>query len=199
MQVYSLDLGHGVTPSPAEIERYLHDVLSNVDVPAIISTHFLSGYTIPIDVLEHVVGRYNITGINCTVPDLPGMPYLVNLVELFGDELEIHVGGPMQALTAMALGATGYLSSEGNLVPKLCTAVTTHYNRREFEESHEAYSLLMRLFAANRYSGIKGIKAALEILNLPGGPPRAPRLPVSDDEHSDIAAALRQLNVEQLL
>jgi 4-hydroxy-tetrahydrodipicolinate synthase len=127
------------------------------------------------------------------------MPYLVNMIDVFGGDVEIHVGGPMQALAAMALGASGYLSSEANLVPKLCTSVTDHYSRGNLQGSNDAYSTLMRLFAANRYSGIKGIKAALAILDLPGGPPRPPRLPVTDEERADIERALDELQIRDLL
>jgi 4-hydroxy-tetrahydrodipicolinate synthase len=200
MQVYSLDLGHGVVPSPAEIERYLEDVLSHVDVPAVLSTHAFSGYLVPIEVLKSVVARHShVIGINCTVPDVTGLPYLVELIDTFGGRLDIHVGGPMQALTVMALGGTGYLSAEANLVPKLCVSIVDHQNRGELAAAQQAFGKLIRVFAINRFSGPKGLKAALEAYRLPGGPsPRLPRLAVTEDERRAIKSALDELRLDEL-
>ncbi len=200
MQVYSLDLGHGVVPSNAEIERYLGDVLGAIDVPAVISTHAFSGYLVPTDVLRRVVGAHdNVIGINCTVPDVTGLPYLTELIDTFGERLDIHVGGPMQAITAMALGATGYLSAEANLVPQLCVALVDHQNRGELAEAQACFWKLIRIFAANRFSGPKGLKAALRAYGLPGGgPPRLPRLAPGEDEAAAFVRALDALDLAEL-
>ena len=57
MQVYSLDIGHVGKPSNDEIERYLDDVLSSIEVPAVISTHFSVGYFVPVTVMSSVSSR----------------------------------------------------------------------------------------------------------------------------------------------
>ena len=187
MQVYSLDMGHGNVPRPAELERYFADILDEVRVPAVISTHQSVGYQLPIDLLVRLAGRYDsVIGINCTNPDVR---YLLELVDALEDRVAVHVGGPMQAMTALSFGASGFLSSEGNLAPRLCVAVIDSYRDGDITAAAESFTELMRLFSLNMQNGgLRCTKAALRLLGLPGGIPRRPRLPITD------AAALEQIS-----
>ena len=128
-QIYSLDQGHGHQPSKDEIRTYFTDILDAVDVPSVISTHQSVGYLIPVDLINPLVDHYpHVVGINCSTGD---MRYLIELVDTVGDRVEIHVGGPFQALSALSLGATGHLSSEGNLAPRLCVSVIDSFAKRD--------------------------------------------------------------------
>jgi len=55
MQVYSLDIGHGNRPRPAELERYFSDVLDAVGLDAVVSSHFAAGYFVPLDVVARLL------------------------------------------------------------------------------------------------------------------------------------------------
>ena len=135
-QVYSLDQGHGHRPNHAEIYRYFDDVLSAITLPVVLSTHQSVGYQVPLSMLVEYADRFDhLIGINVTHQDLG---YLASIVDALGDRLEIHVGGPNLALTALSLGATGYLSSEGNLAPKLCVGVIDAYRRQRRPPSRRA-------------------------------------------------------------
>ena len=126
-QIYSLDQGHGHRPNRDEIYRYFDDVLRASTFPAVLSTHQSVGYQVPVAMLVEFADRFDhLIGINSSHQDLG---YLAAIIDALGDRLEIHVGGPQWALTALALGATGYLSSEGNLAPHLCVGVIDAYTR----------------------------------------------------------------------
>ncbi len=197
MQLYSLDVGHGNVPRRTELDAYYTEVLESVPVPMILSTHYSVGYFIPIDLIDELLDRYDhLIAINCTTPD---WGYLVRLLDTVGDRAEVHVGGPMQALNAMALGATGYLSSEGNVTPRLCVAVCDLWDAGDLQGAADAYSKLMHFFTINmQYTAITGVKAALNLLGLPGGYPRRPRLPIDDDERERLRVALAGLDIEEL-
>jgi 4-hydroxy-tetrahydrodipicolinate synthase len=194
MQLYSLDAGHGAQPSRAVLERYLNDVLSSLTVPQIISTHQSVGYYIPVDLLAELVNRYDhVIGINVTNPDIR---YLVQLLDLVGQRVEIHVGGPMQGLTALSLGATGFLSSEGNVAPKLCVSVIEHYKAGNLTECFDAFRTLLRLFTAGMSYG--GAKTANRILGVAGGYPRRPRLAPSEEAEVAFAKVLDELDIRAI-
>ena len=124
-QIYSLDQGHGHRPTLEEIETYFTDILSQVSLPVALSTHQSVGYVIPVDMIEDLVARYDrIIGVNCSHADLS---YLTAIIDAVGDRVDIHVGGPIQTLTALSLGAQGFLSSEANLAPRLCMSVLQRY------------------------------------------------------------------------
>jgi len=193
MQVYSLDQGHGNQPTRVELERYLRDVLEGIHVPAVLSSHQSVGYFIPADLIGAIVTDYDhVVGVNCTSPD---QTYLLRVLEAVDRRVDVHVGGPMHALTCLALGGQGYLSSDANLAPRLCASVIERFVAGDLAGCNAAYRTLMRLFTATRdCGGIVATKGALAILGLPGGLPRRPRLPVDDAT----AARIRSTMIDDL-
>jgi 4-hydroxy-tetrahydrodipicolinate synthase len=179
MQIYSLDQGHGNRPRDDEMERYYRDVLEATRVPCVLSTHQSVGYFIPAALIGRLIDRYDhIVGVNVSGPDIS---YLQLVIDAVAGRADVHVGGPMHALTCLALGGQGFLSSEGNLAPNLCVSVMDRYAAGDMAGCFEAYNRLMHLFTATRdMGGITGTKAALRLLGLPGGNMRRPRLSLPD-------------------
>jgi 4-hydroxy-tetrahydrodipicolinate synthase len=195
-QVYSLDVGHGHQPTMAEIETYFTDVLDPVSalgIPAILSTHQSVGYRIPIDMIARLVDRFGLVGVNCSHGD---SGYLVRLIDAVGNRAEIHVGGPIQGLTALALGAEGFLTSEGNLAPRLCAAVIDQYDKGDLPGTFDAFGKVVRLFdLLYGNGGIRATKAVLNHYGLAGGYPRKPQLPVADDVVASIVTAVEAMGI----
>jgi 4-hydroxy-tetrahydrodipicolinate synthase len=195
-QVYSLDQGHGHRPRPDEIRTYFEDVLSAIDLPAIISTHQSVGYQVPVEMLADFVERYDVIGINCSHQD---MSYLARIVDAVGPKVGVHVGGPHHALTAWSLGATGYLTSEGNFAPELCMSVVEAYRSGDAEELTTNFGKLLRISAAfYGGGGIRATKAVLARLGMAGGFPRKPQLPVSDQTADELIALAESLDIRPL-
>lgn len=193
-QIYSLDQGHGHRPTQKEIRAYFDEVLSATALPVVISTHQSVGYKVPVDTLADFVDRYShVIGINCTHADLG---YLAAIVDVLGGQVDIHVGGPHQALTAWSLGATGYLSSEANLAPEVCAAVVAAYRAGDAAALTASFGVLLRL-SAGFYGagGIRATKGVLHRLGLPGGIPRKPQLPIDDEAIDKLLELMRQLAV----
>jgi 4-hydroxy-tetrahydrodipicolinate synthase len=194
VQIYSLDQGHGHRPNPDEIYRYFDDVLTAGNFPAVLSTHQSVGYQVPVPMLVEFADRFDhLIGINVSHQDLG---YLTAIVDALADRMEIHVGGPHLALTALSLGATGYLSSEGNLAPHLCVAVIEAYRDNDAKRMGHLFGALLRLSGAfYGAGGIRATKGVLNALGLPGGFPRPPQLPVSDATVSSLLGVLEQLGI----
>ena len=193
-QIYSLDQGHGHRPRHDEIYRYFDDVLRAGTFPSVLSTHQSVGYQVPVGMLVEFADRFeHLIGINTSHQDLG---YLTAMIDALGDRLEIHVGGPQLALTALSLGATGYLSSEGNLAPNLCVGVIKAYCDNDARRMGELFGTLLRLsgtfYAAG---GIRATKRALTALGLPGGFLRPPQLPVSEESVPALLAAIEHLGI----
>ncbi len=195
-QIYSLDMGHLGSPAPDELERYFSDVLSAVDLPAVISTHFSVGYLVPLDVLNRLCARFDsIIGINCSISQ--DFVYLVRMLEELDPRIEVHVGGSMHTLSALAMGGTGYLSPEGNLVPKLARSLIDHYVAGDYDAAQEAYAKLLRIYSAPICAG--DMKATFRALGLPGGYPRLPRLARTDPDGVEaVRKHLLELDIPEL-
>ncbi|MEZ5246130.1 MAG: dihydrodipicolinate synthase family protein [Acidimicrobiales bacterium] len=194
MQLYSLDMGHGYRPRSAELETYLNEALDAVTCPVVISTHQSVGYRYPVDLLASTVQRYDhVIGLNITTPDIG---YLAAVIEAVDGAVDVHVGGPMHALTALGLGAQGYLSSEGNIAPKLCMSLVDAHTQGRGAAVSEAFTRILRLFRATQAAGgIVGTKAALRRLGAAGGWPRSPRLTGDDTTVDALVAVIADLDL----
>lgn len=191
-QVYCLDVGHGHSPTSEELRGYFLEVASASDLPLVISTHQSVGYKVGVELIAELSETCpNIVGVNCSHHDLS---YLAGVIDAAGPRLQVHVGGPHAALTAMALGADGFLSSEANLAPRLCMQVIERRRTGHLAGMLSAHGKLMRLSTAlYGAGGIRATKAVLNRLGLPGGFPRKPRLPIpaaTVDALMDVVAGL---------
>lgn len=196
-QVYSLDVGHDVAPTPEEAERYLTDVLEAAKLPVVVSTHFSVGYKLSPEMLSDLIDRYpQIIGINCTHPDLH---YVATLIDLVADRAAVMVGGPMQALTVLALGGHGYLSSEGNIAPRLCVSVIDRFEAGDIDGMMDSFGRLIRLFGtALSGGGTRVTKSALNRLGLAGGHSRLPRLTIQDERLDKLLAMIERLELPRI-
>jgi len=201
LQVYSLDVGHGSQPTAAELERYFRSVLEATELPCVLSSHFLGGYVLSEALLERLFADYpTAIGLNVSSNDLA---YLARVIERVPERVEVHVGGPLHALSALALGADGFLSAEANIAPRLARALVDAWDRADLPAAARAYARLMALYAtrpsAPEGASVRWLKAALEALGLPGGVLRPPNLPLSGDERLRIAQRLEQLGIREVL
>jgi dihydrodipicolinate synthase/N-acetylneuraminate lyase len=92
------------------------------------------------------------------------------VLELADGRVDVHVGGPQLALTALGLGGQGFLCTEAILAPKLCGSVIRHYVDHEDTLTVAAHDRIMRLSAINTWPGgsLRFTKSALRVLGLPG-------------------------------
>ncbi len=195
-QLYSLDVGHGHAPTTEELDTYFSEVIEAAPLPVVPSTHQSVGYRIAPELIVDLAQRPQVLAVNCTHPDLG---YLATVIDGVAPKKDVHVGGPMQGLTALALGGQGYLCSEGNLAPRLCVSVIDHYKNGELDEMMGAFSKVVRL-STGLYGngGIRVTKAVLNTLGLPGGYPRKPRLPVTDDRLTRSLALVKGMDLPEL-
>ena len=193
-QVYSLDPGHGHRPTRAEIETYLRTVLESTSLPCVVSSHQSVGYALRPDLIADLAEEHpHLVGVNCSHTDVGA---LVALCDAVGGRLEIHVGGPVQGLTALALGAQGYLSSEANVAPRLCASVITAHQAADLPTTFSAFATVVRLSGLlYRHGGIRATKAVLDRLGLPGGTVRLPQLAVTDTVVDEVLGHLHQTGV----
>ncbi|HEY6791108.1 MAG TPA: dihydrodipicolinate synthase family protein [Trebonia sp.] len=195
IQLYSLDCGHGNAPTPMELERYFRTLLDQAPLPCVLSSHMYNGYLVPVDLVSRLIDDYpHLIGLNVTTTDLP---YLVRLIQTVDNRADVHVGGPMQALTVLALGGQGFLSTDGNIVPRLCASVIDNFKSGNLDDLFAAYSLLMKVFSINVWPGgsMRWLKAAMRVTNQPGSYLRGPYIPLELEEQDQIRLSLQELNV----
>lgn len=193
MQVHSLDGGHTYVPDRRDLERFFRDILDVVQMPVVLSSHFAVGYNAPLDLIDKLVDEYDqVVGVNCTPRDTS---YMARLIDLVGDKVDVHSGGPQMAFQTLALGGQGFMCSEGNVAPRFCKRIMQAFNAGDTLQAFQGYGKLLRLSAGLSHSGNKGNKAALKILGLPGGYSRRPRLALGPEDEKKVARVLDELDI----
>lgn len=190
-QVYSVEPGHGAQPSPAEVRRYFERVVAAAPLPVTVSTHFSVGYLVPLELLAELASWPSVVGVHVTVAD---PTFLVQVHDAVA--VPVLVGGPVHALTNLALGGAGYLCSEANLVPSVAARVVRD-RASDPASSDRSFATLLRVFQVGMaHGGIRALKAYLRHRGLPGGHVREPRLDLDGPTTARVVAALDTLDLD---
>lgn len=131
----------------------------------------------------------NVVGIKDSTGDLKT---LGTLVETCPSEFSVLVGSGAILYGALEVGACGGILAVADLAP--LDACDLYQRKMEGDESgagqiQERLSPLHRSVVGGL--GVPGVKAALDLLGLVGGPPRSPLKPLSDKERELVRGALR--------
>ena len=200
-QIFSLEIGHGVKPTYAEMDQYYSTVIESTSLPIYLSSHRTVGYFLPLELIESLVKRYpSIAGIAYGGTEAA---YVAELIKRVGDRIEVHCAGPGMALTVMGLGGNGFMGGEGNLSPALVASVIAAWQAKDMETLRVSFGKLVALNGIEaRYGGtassMRAMKPMMNAFGLPGGYLRPPRLPVSAADLKEIIQAVRKLDLPGL-
>jgi 4-hydroxy-tetrahydrodipicolinate synthase len=175
---------------------YLRTVLEEAPGDLVLSTHHSVGYHYPPARIGELLSEFpRVVGVNVTHPELT---YVAEVLDAVDGRADVHGGGPVHALGALALGAQGFLSAEGNLAPRLCVSLIERFAAGDRDGATRIHSEILRVFEATQaLGGIVGAKAALRLLGAPGGWPRPPRLPVSPERAQSLVDVLCDLGLDR--
>lgn len=132
----------------------------------------------------------NIVGIKDSTGDLKT---LGSLVETCGDSFQVLVGSGGVFYGALEVGACGGILGVAVLAPHECTEIQ---RLRAEGLPAEAGALQERITPVHKAIigglGVPGVKAALDLLGMVGGPPRAPLKPLREKERAVVREALER-------
>jgi 4-hydroxy-tetrahydrodipicolinate synthase len=116
---------------------------------------------------------------------------------LHATELEVLVGGDDWALEGFCAGATGWVTGVADVAPAGCVALYEHCRAGELDAAREVYRRLLPLGRFDMTPKlVQYFKAAMDEVGFAGGPTRAPRLPLNDDERDALRDALAILGAD---
>ncbi len=152
---------------------------------------------VPVELLPELVGELvkhdNVIGIKDSSGDLKNLGALTDACDARAGVL---VGNGSYLYSALEIGATGGVVAVGLLVAELaCECYEAFHAGRTFQ----AGKLQERIGPLNKVvvgkHGVPGVKQALDLLGLKGGPPRAPLRPVKEKARDEIRTALKRAGV----
>jgi 4-hydroxy-tetrahydrodipicolinate synthase len=195
-QIFSLEIGHAIKPTFTEMERYYSSIIETTSLPIYLSSHYASGYFLPVDLVEKLINRFpQIAGIAYGGTDIP---YFAQLIARVGDRIEVHCAGPANAMSSLGLGANGFMGGEGNFSPAMVAAVINAWRVGDLEAASVAFHNLMafaRIYI--RYGGhsVRGLKPLMNAFGFPGGHMRPPREPLPPAEVAEMVREVKALNL----
>jgi 4-hydroxy-2-oxoglutarate aldolase len=153
-----------------------------------------TGIDLDADTIAFMARHPNIIGLKDSggnVTKLAGVRHLT------GPGFQILAGSGGFLLPAMAVGAIGGIMALANIAPHACIAIRRFYLEGRQIEARELQLRMIPLNTAvtSRW-GVPGLKVAMDLQGLYGGPVRLPLLPVSEDIKKQMNALLMTTGVK---
>lgn len=183
-------------PKENEIYEHFKAVAESVQFPIMIYNNpFTSGVDISAETILKV-GRDvgNITHIKESSGDIRKARDIARQGKGF---IEVFCGSEDIALESFLVGAVGWISPAGNIVPGLVTDLYNHVQNNDIEKAWEIYDRLLPLCNFLEESGkyVQISKRAMELQGLAGGPCRKPRLGLNEEEEAQLKELLENLEI----
>jgi 4-hydroxy-2-oxoglutarate aldolase len=109
------------------------------------------------------------------------------------DNFHVLAGSGGFFLPALVMGATGGVMALAAVAPEMLVDMVSAYEKGNLNKAREIQSRLLPVNGAvtTRF-GIPGLKAALDLIGMYGGPVRAPLSPLDDRQKQELEKVLRE-------
>ncbi|NRG44012.1 4-hydroxy-tetrahydrodipicolinate synthase [Bacillus sp. CRN 9] len=183
-------------PKEREIYHHFKSVSEAVDIPIMLYNNpFTSGVDMSIELMLEI-GREckNVTHIKESSGDIRKAR---DLARMGKGDFEVFCGAEELVMESYFVGATGWISVAGNIVPGLVTKMYNLFQEGEEEEAWQINDLILPLCEFLEGSGkyVQIVKRAMELNGQAGGPARSPRLGLTEEEEDKLKEILESLNV----
>lgn len=183
-------------PKDEEIYEHFKAVANSVSFPIMIYNNpFTSGVNIGTETILKVAKDVeNITHIKESSGEITKLRDITRKGKGY---IETFCGSDDLALESFLVGATGWISVAGNIVPRLVTELYNSAKNKEFDKAWEIYDQILPLCNFLEDSGkyVQITKRAMDLQGLAGGPARRPRLPLTPEEDAKLQEILENLHV----
>jgi dihydrodipicolinate synthase/N-acetylneuraminate lyase len=194
VQLYQLDGGHGMIPTVREQEAYWATLLTAIEHPVAISIYGHSPYSASVPFIAGLCARYEqIVAVNVMSGQKTHATF-TQLRDALPERIAMNTSQG-NIVQMFALGATGSMGTENNIVPNICQSIADGYASGDLATVATATQMLLRLnVVMNQYSetsgSARGIKLTLKALGLGNGVIRPPYLMPPDDQVDRMREAL---------
>ncbi|PEO20845.1 4-hydroxy-tetrahydrodipicolinate synthase, partial [Bacillus wiedmannii] len=170
---------------PKEEEIYFHfkEISNAVNIPIMLYNNpFTSGINMSTELMLRIGKECeNVTHIKESSGDIRKARDLVRQGE---GAFQVFCGSEDLVMESYLVGATGWVSVAGNIVPGLVTKMHEHFQNGELEKAWEINDAILPLCEFLEGSGkyVQIVKRSMELHGQAGGPSRYPRLGLTEEE-----------------
>lgn len=181
---------------PKEEEIYFHfkEISNAVNIPIMLYNNpFTSGVDMSTELMLRIGKECErVTHIKESSGDIRKAR---DLVRKGKGSFEVFCGSEDLVMESYLVGATGWVSVAGNIVPGLVTQMYEYFQNGELEKAWEMNDRILPLCAFLEGSGkyVQIVKRAMELNGQAGGPSRYPRLGLTPEEDQKLQDILSQI------
>ncbi|MGG5737120.1 4-hydroxy-tetrahydrodipicolinate synthase [Bacillus cereus group sp. IBL03679] len=181
---------------PKEKEIYFHfkEISNAVNIPIMLYNNpFTSGVDMSTELMLRIGKECeNVTHIKESSGDIRKARDLVRQGE---GAFQVFCGSEDLVMESYLVGATGWVSVAGNIVPGLVTKMYEHFQNGELEKAWEINDAILPLCEFLEGSGkyVQIVKRSMELHGQVGGPSRYPRLGLTEEEDQKLQTILSEI------
>lgn len=181
--------------SPTEDELFEHyrRVGEAISIPIMV---YNNPATANVDLLPATIARLSrIDAVRSVKESTLDVTRVRDIIDLCGDRIDVFAG--ILGYESFWLGAVGWVAVCSNLIPRdsarLFELVADESDRDAALALYRRILPIVRWVGGPRY--VSASKAGLDMMGLPVGRPRAPRLPLPDADRAELRQTLETLNL----
>lgn len=181
---------------PKEEEIYFHfkEISNAVNIPIMLYNNpFTSGVDMSTELMLRIGKECeNVTHIKESSGDIRKARDLVRQGE---GAFQVFCGSEDLVMESYLVGATGWVSVAGNIVPGLVTKMYEHFQNGELEKAWEINDAILPLCEFLEGSGkyVQIVKRSMELHGQAGGPSRYPRLGLTKEEDQKLQMIISKI------
>ncbi|ANP81748.1 4-hydroxy-tetrahydrodipicolinate synthase [Bacillus sp. B25(2016b)] len=181
---------------PKEEEIYFHfkEISNSVNIPIMLYNNpFTSGVDMSTELMLRIGKECeNVTHIKESSGDIRKARDLVRQSE---GAFLVFCGSEDLVMESYLVGASGWVSVAGNIVPGLVTKMYEHFQNGELEKAWEINDAILPLCEFLEGSGkyVQIVKRSMELHGQAGGPSRYPRLGLTVEEDQKLQTILSNI------
>jgi len=174
-----------IKPTDDELYGYYGDI-AQVDIPIVV---YNNPGTSKVDIKPPLIAKLaeNFDNIKY-VKESSGLIQRIHEILQLTNKITVFCGSDNLALESFAIGAKGWVAASADICPRQANDLFYAAERKNMDEAMKVYFRLLPLFNLLESSGkyVQYVKAGLQLLGHPVGPPRKPLLPVGPGEEQEL-------------
>jgi len=177
-------------PTERELYEHYRSVAESIDIPLML---YNNPWTSGVDMRPPLIARLaEIENISYIKESSGDMKRVSEIMRLCGDKMTVFCGADDLALEMFAVGVQGWVAAPGNVIPRQCAQLyELAAVKKDLPAARALYFRMLPFFSALE-SGqfVQYVKAGLEIIGRPIGPPRKPLLPPTMEDYQQLRKVL---------
>ncbi len=181
------------TPTEDELHRHFARIAEATSLPIMI---YNNPATANVDLTPDIVARLSrIDGVDYIKESTMDVTRVRDINAFCGDRMSVF--GGIMGFESFVSGADGWVAVPSNILPGPCARLfELTVEREDYDAARALYRDILpviRLVGGHRY--VSATKAALSLMGMETGAPRAPRLPLPDADRPMLHAALEAVGL----